>query len=92
MLFRSFVTDNISEMQVMTHDLPEAHALSAKMMDTWISFATTGDPNNKGIPRWRPYSSAERTVMLFDNEIKPVSDPHGAEIRKLWSTLTIVRT
>jgi para-nitrobenzyl esterase len=87
-----FVTDNISEMQVMTHDLPEAHALSAKMMDTWISFATTGDPNNKSIPRWRPYSSAERTVMLFDNEIKPVGDPHGAEIRKLWSTLTVVRT
>ena len=26
-----FVTDNISEMQVMTHDLPEAHALYRKL-------------------------------------------------------------
>jgi para-nitrobenzyl esterase len=82
-----FVTDNVSGLQVMTHDLSDAHLLAGKMTDSWINFAATGDPNTKGIPKWMPYSGAERTVMLFNNEIGPASDPHHAEVRQLWAEL-----
>jgi para-nitrobenzyl esterase len=84
-----FVTDNVSGLQVMTHDLPDAHLLAGKMTDSWINFAATGNPNIEGIPKWMPYSSAERTVMLFNNEIEPASDPHNAEIRQLWAELPL---
>ena len=30
----------------------ETEALSAKMMDAWISFARSGNPNHKDIPDW----------------------------------------
>jgi para-nitrobenzyl esterase len=86
-----FVTNNVSGLPVMTHDLPEAHALAAKMTDTWIAFAASGDPNNAQIPKWMPYTTADRTVMLFDNDIKAASDPHHAQIRELWAELPPLR-
>ena len=67
------------------------HALAAKMTDTWITFAASGDPNNAQIPNWMAYTTADRTVMLFDNDIKTASDPHHAQIRELWAELPPIR-
>jgi para-nitrobenzyl esterase len=41
-------------------------ALSELMMDSWLSFARTGQP---GIPRlgdWIPYDAERRATMIFD--------------------------
>ena len=27
------------------------------MTSYWVNFATTGDPNGKGLPAWSPYTS-----------------------------------
>ena len=29
----------------------------------WVNFATNGDPNGKGLPKWTPFKPAERMVL-----------------------------
>ncbi|NVM45985.1 MAG: carboxylesterase family protein [Candidatus Lokiarchaeota archaeon] len=41
----------------------ESKKLTKIMMDTWIAFARTGSPDNKGIPKWPVYNLEERAVM-----------------------------
>ncbi len=44
--------------------------LSEKMMDAWISFAKTGNPNHGNIPIWPAYNTETRETMIFDEECK----------------------
>ena len=64
----------------------ETETLSGIMMDTWIAFAKTGDPNNPAIPALSPYSVNKRATVLFDKEVKVVDDPYGQE-RAVWEGL-----
>jgi para-nitrobenzyl esterase len=59
----------------------DAKRLAAKMSEAWISFAGTGNPNSKksGLPRWEPYDSAKRAVMIFNNQCEIVHDPLKAQ-------------
>jgi para-nitrobenzyl esterase len=41
------------------------HARSELMMGYWIAFATTGDPNGAGRPRWDPHTAAGDQTMVF---------------------------
>ena len=61
----------------------EVEILSEKIMDIWIAFAHTGNPNNKSIPKWPSYNSVERSTMILGKELKIVDDPFGEE-RKVW--------
>jgi len=61
----------------------DAETLSKKMMDTWIAFAHTGNPNNKSIPEWHSYDSNNRSTMILDKELKITNDPFGEE-RTAW--------
>ena len=80
-----FVFDNVDSAQSMTGTGQDRYALADKISSAWVAFARTGNPNHKGIPEWRPYTNAERAIMLLDNECKLVNDPHGAERRALRS-------
>ncbi|MFW9896679.1 MAG: carboxylesterase/lipase family protein [Candidatus Thorarchaeota archaeon] len=44
--------------------------LSEKMMDAWINFAKTGNPNHKNLPNWPAYDSETRVTMVFGEECK----------------------
>lgn len=61
----------------------EAKNLSEKIMDAWIAFAHTGDPNHAGIPEWPKYDPETRWTMLLGKEVKAVEDPYGNE-RAAW--------
>jgi para-nitrobenzyl esterase len=61
----------------------ETELLSQNMMDSWISFATTGNPNHEGIPRWPSYNVEKRSTIIFDKEIKIWDDPMSKE-REMW--------
>lgn len=54
---------------------PEQSALCASVMETWVAFARTGNPNNSRLPFWAPYDETDRTTMIFDNECGPLNDP-----------------
>ncbi len=51
---------------------PETEAISNKIMDAWIAFARTGNPNHDGIPKWPRYDIEKRSTMLIDKEFKVV--------------------
>jgi para-nitrobenzyl esterase len=44
------------------------HQLSAKMIDNWTNFAKNGNPNGKGLPEWKPYTSRNSEFMNFNIE------------------------
>jgi para-nitrobenzyl esterase len=43
------------------------------MSSYWVNFATTGDPNAKGMAKWTPYDDKSKTPMIFGNP------PEGAQ-------------
>lgn len=49
--------------------------ISEKMMDSWISFARTGNPSHAGISEWPTYDTENRYKILFGNETKVEKDP-----------------
>ena len=65
---------------------PQLEALSETMMQTWLAFARTGDPNNERLPAWPTYSPQERAVMTFHNDRKVVLSPDEEE-RAFWAAL-----
>lgn len=64
----------------------EAHVLSEQMMDAWIAFAHTGNPNHLGLPAWPQYNTKTRSTMIFHKECKIVNKPLEDQ-RILWDKL-----
>ena len=60
--------------------------LSDTMMQTYLSFAKTGNPNWHGIPDWPRYDADTRQTMLFNREPSLASAPDDAE-RQFWLSL-----
>ncbi|MEP6716631.1 MAG: carboxylesterase/lipase family protein [Terriglobia bacterium] len=56
---------------------PQARAMAQRMSAAWIAFATTGNPNARGLPQWPAYTPAQRDTMVFDNNTRVVSNPDG---------------
>ncbi|MFX1277884.1 MAG: carboxylesterase/lipase family protein [Promethearchaeota archaeon] len=61
----------------------ETQGLSEKMMDAWIAFARSGNPNHENIPELLPYDLEKRATILFDKEVTIQYDPYGNE-RESW--------
>jgi para-nitrobenzyl esterase len=57
--------------------------LSEKMMDAWIAFGRTGNPNHEKIPEIPPYDLNKRSTIIFDKEVSIQQDPYGNE-RIAW--------
>ena len=51
-------------------DLPHPTAddlrLADLMSSAWAQFAHTGNPNIKGLPKWKPYTAQNGELMIFD--------------------------
>jgi para-nitrobenzyl esterase len=61
-------------------------ALSNNMMDCWINFARSGNPNHGNIPKLPAYESDNRFTIVFDKEIAIEKDPFGRE-RAAWDRI-----
>ena len=64
----AFVFDNTARCENMTGNSAAARSLAEKMSEAWVHFATSGDPNHAGIPRWKPFDPDTNGTMVFDNE------------------------
>jgi len=53
--------------------------ISELMMDSWISFARSGNPNHNEIPPWSTYSIDTRDTLLIGEDIKIEKDPLRTE-------------
>jgi para-nitrobenzyl esterase len=61
---------------------PEAEALCAKVMDSWIAFARSGDPSCASL-RWPRYTAADRATMRLGERCEPLLAPLDEE-RCAW--------
>ena len=69
---------------------PTAQSMADQMSETFIAFARTGNPNQKSIPRWSPYTLPHRETMIFDVPPRMENDPRGAE-RRLFAKVPCVQ-
>jgi para-nitrobenzyl esterase len=74
-----FVFANVDLSKSVVGDGPERYALADKMSTAWVSFARTGNPNNKLLPKWEPFSAEKRATMIFNNECRAANDPYRDE-------------
>jgi para-nitrobenzyl esterase len=70
-----FVFGNVDIASGITGTDAGRYRLMERMMDAWIAFASSGNPNHRGLPEWQPYSAADRATMIFDNECALAFDP-----------------
>jgi para-nitrobenzyl esterase len=47
----------------------EDHKVAEEMSSFWVNFATTGDPNGKGLPSWPAYSEQRPQLMKFGDSV-----------------------
>jgi para-nitrobenzyl esterase len=83
------VFDNIDKPGA-TAQGPTARQMAAIMSESFLAFARKGNPNNKLIPFWRPYTRARRETMVFDVPPHLENDPRGAE-RKIFEKVPYVQ-
>ncbi|HKE59802.1 MAG TPA: carboxylesterase/lipase family protein [Pyrinomonadaceae bacterium] len=69
---------------------PTAQSMADQMSETFVAFAHTGNPNQKLIPRWIPYTLSKRETMIFDVPSRMENDPRGAE-RRLFAKVPYVQ-
>jgi para-nitrobenzyl esterase len=49
--------------------------LSDLMSDYWVNFASTGDPNGKGLPPWPVFSDQKTKVIHFGDTVGTIDLP-----------------
>ncbi|HLW76653.1 MAG TPA: carboxylesterase family protein, partial [Bryobacteraceae bacterium] len=50
--------------------------LSGEMSSYWVNFATTGDPNGKGLTKWPVFDSKSEMAMGLGDSVAPIPAPH----------------
>ncbi len=83
------VFDNIDK-QGATAIGETAQKMADIMSETFIAFARKGNPNNKLIPNWKPYTITKRETMVFDVPPRLENDPRGEE-RKIFEKVPYVQ-
>lgn len=84
------VFDNTDKPGAVTGNGEAARRMAAVMSETFIAFAKTGNPNNRLLPEWRPYSLAKRETMVFDMPPHLDNDPRGRE-RQLFEKVPFIQ-
>jgi para-nitrobenzyl esterase len=73
----------------LTRTSADAPGLADKVSDAWIAFARKGDPSVSRLPRWTPFTSANRPTMVFNNESKVENDPIREQRLAMFKALNL---
>ncbi len=67
-----FIFNTLEEpgMKALVGNATNTGNLCENMMDAWLSFAHSGNPNHDGIPHWPAYDKKSRATLLFGKEFK----------------------
>ncbi|NHF67550.1 carboxylesterase/lipase family protein [Xanthomonas hortorum] len=84
------VFDTIAQPGSRTGDGADAQRMAAQMSEALLAFARSGDPNHRGLPRWRQYSLQQRETLLFDTPSRLDYDPRGGE-RKMYQQAPFIQ-
>ncbi|MDV2450610.1 carboxylesterase/lipase family protein [Xanthomonas hortorum] len=84
------VFDTTAQPGSRTGDGADAQRMAEQMSEALIAFARSGDPNHRGLPRWRQYSLQQRETLLFDTPSRLDHDPRGGE-RKLYQQAPFIQ-
>jgi len=68
----------------------DARAASKAMQDSFVAFATHGDPNHSGLARWPRYDLKTRATMLFDVSSRVENDPRRWQ-RELFARVPYIQ-
>lgn len=68
----------------------DAFTASKAMQDSFVAFASTGDPNHAGLPRWPRYRLDKRATMLFDVRSRIENDPRKWQ-RELFARVPYIQ-
>lgn len=68
----------------------DARAASKALQDSFVAFATTGDPNHAGLPHWARYDLAHRATMIIDSVSRPENDPRRWQ-RELFARVPYIQ-
>jgi para-nitrobenzyl esterase len=64
----AYVFNNLNPQNALLQDVDRK--LAETMMSYWVNFATTGDPNGKGLPAWTPYSRDAEPYLDFGDVVQ----------------------
>ena len=56
------------------------HKIADIMSAYWVNFATSGDPNGSGLPKWEVFSPESEQIMLIDETSVSVPLPNKAKL------------
>jgi len=76
----SFAFDNLGSRPGST-PAHEDQAVATMMNAYWINFASTGNPNGKGLPEWPIYSLTRNEILDFQPDGKAVGKPDPRKAR-----------
>lgn len=61
-----YVFNNVTRCAAATDATEAAIRLGDIMSSAWLNFAKNGNPNGKGVPTWKPYTTKDKGTMVFD--------------------------
>ncbi|HST22136.1 MAG TPA: carboxylesterase family protein [Blastocatellia bacterium] len=64
----AYVFNNLNRQNAMMTE--DDAKLSEMMMSYWVNFATTGDPNGKGLLKWTPYDRNTEAYIDFGDTVQ----------------------
>jgi para-nitrobenzyl esterase len=56
---------------------PLDKSLAEQVSSYWVNFATTGDPNGRNLPAWRPYARQDEQLLEIGDTVRMTPIPHA---------------
>ena len=69
---------------IITAPTPEDAALGRTVRDYWTTFARTGDPNGRGVPKWPRFKEKSDRRFVLDVTPSVVTGFRRAECELWW--------